>query len=407
MKNRFLFILFFTSFFSIAQNIIKGTVYEANVALEGAAVYLNSTMLGTTTNADGEFSIPVKDGQFELIVSYLGFKKIIYSLNTENYNKPLVFKLIEEANMLNEIVITKTIYDDEWKHNLDFFKKQFIGRSKLAKGCEILNPKVLHFEFNAKDNILTAIARKPLLLKHKKLGYIITYELESFIKNKNYLTYLGYSRYKQIEGNKRKQKRWEKNRLKAYNGSSVHFFKSVLNNTIDEEGFIVHQFKRVPNPARPDEKTIKKAKELIKLHKNSINFSVKIEKPKTRLDSALVVVRKAKLSKYADYLYKSKLIKEEIITSNNNITTLSFNDNLSIVYTKEKEEMGYVMRNHFSKKRYPLSQTSSIIPLNKNIVIDKTGILVNPLDIYFEGYWSYEKFGDSLPLDYESSVSKQ
>ena len=407
MKNRFLFILFFTSFFSIAQNIIKGTVYEANVALEGAAVYLNSTMLGTTTNADGEFSIPVKDGQFELIVSYLGFKKIIYSLNTENYNKPLVFKLIEEANMLNEIVITKTIYDDEWKHNLDFFKKQFIGRSKLAKGCEILNPKVLHFEFNAKDNILTAIARKPLLLKHKKLGYIITYELESFIKNKNYLTYLGYSRYKQIEGNKRKQKRWEKNRLKAYNGSSVHFFKSVLNNTIDEEGFIVHQFKRVPNPARPDEKTIKKAKELIKLHKNSINFSVKIEKPKTRLDSALVVVRKAKLSKYADYLYKSKLIKEEIITSNNNITTLSFNDNLSIVYTKEKEEMGYVMRNHFSKKRSPLSQTSSIIPLNKNIVIDKTGVLVNPLDIYFVGYWSYEKFGDSLPLDYEPSVSKQ
>ena len=65
------------------------------------------------------------------------------------------------------------------------------------------------------------------------------------------------------------------------------------------------------------------------------------------------------------------------------------------------------MRNHFSKKRYPLSQTSSIIPLNKNIVIDKTGVLVNPLDIYFEGYWSYEKFGDSLPLDYESSVSKQ
>lgn len=33
-------------------------------------------------------------------------------------------------------------------------------------------------------------------------------------------------------------------------------------------------------------------------------------------------------------------------------------------------------------------------------MIDKKGILLSPLDVLYEGYWSYEKFANSLPLDY-------
>ena len=49
-----------------------------------------------------------------------------------------------------------------------------------------------------------------------------------------------------------------------------------------------------------------------------------------------------------------------------------------------------------------LNNTSKfvLIPLSKNIVLDKTGVLVQPLAVFYEGYWSYEKFGNSLPLDY-------
>ena len=72
-----------------------------------------------------------------------------------------------------------------------------------------------------------------------------------------------------------------------------------------------------------------------------------------------------------------------------------------MIYTKEKEELGYTNRGMFSKKRAPLSvQTSSIIPFQKNSVLDKNGVLINPLDVFYEGYWSYEKFANSLPLDY-------
>lgn len=91
MKDCIYIIVLFLSSQISSQITIKGTVLEKSDPLEGAAVYFNNTMLGTTTNSNGEFSIKVKEGQYDLIVSYLGYKKINYTLNTSNYTKPLVF----------------------------------------------------------------------------------------------------------------------------------------------------------------------------------------------------------------------------------------------------------------------------------------------------------------------------
>lgn len=402
MKIRVFHFLLFLSFSIFSQNKIKGIVLSnENKPLEGASVYLNNTMIGAVTNSKGEFTLVTKDGQFEIIVSYLGYKKNIYPLHTSIYKKPFVFKLIEEENILNEVVLKKTIYDKNWYYNLEVFKREFIGITELAKDCKILNPKVLHFDFNYKNQTLTAYAKKPLQIKNKSLGYLITYELENFTRTKSHITYLGYTRYKNIQGSKRKQKKWTTNRRKAYNGSQIHFYKSVINNSFTEEGFIVNQFKRVTNTERPTEAAINKARKVIRLHKNPIRFNTKITKPKNALDSVLIVLQKVNLPKFRDYLYKSKLLQKDIISQKNNQIHLSFNDNLSVIYTKEKEELGYTNRGIFSKKRAPLSvQTSSIIPNIKNSALDKNGILINPLDVFYEGYWSYEKFANSLPLDY-------
>ena len=218
---------------------------------------------------------------------------------------------------------------------------------------------------------------------------------------------MGYSRYENLKGRKRKQKRWKKNRLKAYYGSAVHFLKSAIDNKIYEEGYVVNRFKRLPNPERPLEKDIKKARELIRLSRNTFNFSKKIDTPKTVIDSALLVVRKARLPKFKDYLYKSKISQTDIISIKDSIPYLDFIDNLIIVHTKEKEEKGFILRNAFSKSRKALFQTSNLVPINRPIAIDKKGVLYNPLDVYYEGYWSYEKFADTLPLDYEPDSRKQ
>jgi hypothetical protein len=401
MKNRFFLFLFFIKISIFGQITIDGIVTEKNGALDGAAVYFNNTMLGTTTDSEGKFSIKVREGIYDLVVSYLGYKKIIYSLNTSKYKKSLVFKLEEEQNTLDEVIISKTVYNDEWKYNLEVFKREFIGRTVIAAGCKMLNPEVLHFNFDAKNNVLTAIARKPLEIKHESLGYKIMYELEDFTINKNMVSNLGYSRYENLKGSKRKQLQWKKNRLATYNGSYTHFYQTLLKNTTYKEGFIIHQFKRELNPERPSESAIQKARNLIRNSGNLIDFSKKIETPITAIDSAILVLKKVNLPEYIDYLYKSSVPSDSIISKKNGIIYLDFKNNLSVVYTKEMEEKGYILRNSFSKMRTPLAQTSSIIPLKIPIILDRNGFLESPLDVFYEGYWSYEKFGNSLPMDYE------
>ena len=109
---------------------------------------------------------------------------------------------------------------------------EFIGKTELAKDCKILNPEALHFEFNPKENILTAFARRPLKIKHKGLGYLITYDLVNFIRRGNYVSYLGYARYENLKGGKNKQKRWKQNRILTYKGSRIHFFKSLIKSSM-------------------------------------------------------------------------------------------------------------------------------------------------------------------------------
>ena len=36
----------------------------------------------------------------------------------------------------------------------------------------------------------------------------------------------------------------------------------------------------------------------------------------------------------------------------------------------------------------------------ENVLLDPSGIFIEPLDVFTEGYWGYEKIADALPLDY-------
>lgn len=73
-KGLFIFILFVNSI-SFSQILIKGNVFsETNEPLEGASIYFNNTTTGTITNAKGEFELKIKEGNYTLVVSFLGYK---------------------------------------------------------------------------------------------------------------------------------------------------------------------------------------------------------------------------------------------------------------------------------------------------------------------------------------------
>ncbi len=404
MKKVVLFLLFaLTGIASVsAQILIKGTVVTtSNLPMEGASVYVNNSTIGTVTDADGNFELYLNEGKYELIVSFIGYKTIITNVETTSYQKPLFFKLRRATNFLNEAVVTKIKYDDDWRYNLSRFKSAFLGRTLLASQCNLMNPKVLSFEFDRTTGALTAYAKEPLKIRHQGLGYLITYDLVHFSLERQRVTYLGFTKYQNLKGSKRKQRKWLKNRLIAYNGSVMHFMRSLRAKKLKEEGFLVHQFKRVLNSDRPSEETIKKARAYIasiSSKDNPVNLSRKIKKPRTALDSAVSTVQKVRLPKYRDYLYKSNVPYLDLIIQNKKETLLSFENYLSIIFTKESEEVNYM-----PNKRVHKNQTSSLTMFKKTAIIDPSGTVIDPLDIFAEGYWSFEQFANLLPLDYRPS----
>jgi len=89
---------------------LSGTVSEAssNETLIGVNIIFPELKTGTTTNEYGFYSITLPEGNYEVIVSYLGYKSIketiALSINTSKN-----FKLIESSEELDEIVITEDV----------------------------------------------------------------------------------------------------------------------------------------------------------------------------------------------------------------------------------------------------------------------------------------------------------
>jgi len=402
MKNIFFigFTLIFLSSFS--QKRIYGKVTdENNLPLEGASVYINNTTIGNSTDTNGEFVLNVKEGAHELIISYISNKTIRYSLNTNSFVKPLLFKLKPEDNLLNEVVLKKPKYDEEWKSNLVIFKRAFFGKTKMAEECDIINPKVLYFEFNRKTGELTAEVKEPLIIKHKGLGYLITFDLVEFSLKNNRLFFSGYTRYSNLK--KSIRKKWKRNRLEAFNGSQMHFLRSLTSKQLKKNGFIVNQFRRELNTERPSEKEIKFAKELLQLQGNTISTLKKTKPPLTQLDSALVIMENSKKPKYIDYLYKRNISEEHMYSSNKNVSFLDFENYLTVIYTKEPEEENYLIGMFGKRKKAIGMQTSNIVLINGKSMIDKSGVLINPKAMYVEGYWGFESFANMLPTDYQTN----
>jgi hypothetical protein len=384
-----------------AQINISGTVFDLDGnPLEGASVYLNNTSIGTTTNMEGEFYLNLPNGQYKLVVSYIGYISERYSLNTKDYNEPITFKLIPKTNVLNEIVIKKkrkNISPNRRKEFLQTFRQEFLGVSKFAKKCKIVNEDVIDFDYNEDTETLEVFVRQPLKITNKSLGYIILYDLTKFVLSPKKLTYLGNVRYVKNKGTKGKMKRWKKNRRKAYRGSYVHFLRAVLKNEIRKEGFMVDRIQRTPNPRIPSTKEIKKAYDIIMKVKHARPSSYgKNPVSEVELVKAQSIMRRAQLDPYIERLIKRNVKTYEFTLEYDGKKHFMFDDFLKVMYTRELPDKNYRQRNGFARYQ------TSLMSLNKEEVeIHEIGTLKEPLDVLLLGYWGFEKVGDALPLDYQ------
>ncbi len=406
MKTK-LTILLFLSLYSIShgQINIKGVVLSENrTPLEGASVFLNNTTIGSISDANGEFTLRnAKEGKYMLIIAYLGYKTVQHeiTLTKEKPLQKLSFILIPENDMLDEVVIRKKRRSSR-ERITDFkrFRNIFIGMTKFAEKCTIENPEVLNYYYDKESEVFSVEADKPIIITNKALGYKIRYTLEKFEQSKKRSEYFGFTQYEELKGSKRRKRKWKKNRQTAYQGSRMHFLRSLILANTREEGFIIDQFTRIPNKKFPTEKELKFAKRIFKMYRdNNSPFSLhkKITKPKSKLDSAILIDRRLGQRKVIDSIISKDINYSDVTFKLQEKTFLRFNDILKVTYTREKEEYGY----RRSKERLNYQKSNLHIIKNPELILP-FGEFSNPSNHLVEGYWGYEKFANALPLNYQS-----
>jgi len=250
MRNNALAILLTLSIycFGIAQTFsAKVLDYKTKTPIEIASVYFDNTTIGTTTNAKGEFSISYTDAiQSALIISYLGYKTETIVDYRQKTNDIIYLKPIN--NILEEVLITA---DDGLtrRQKLRIFRKQFLGFTRFAQSCKILNEDDLILRYDKKQKQLTAHAINPILIRNKGLQYFVSFDIKSFKIKFNYVEernsvyeiksvqYSGNTFYKNLK--KFNKKKAEKNRKKAFNGSVLQFMRALYNKKLENKGYTV------------------------------------------------------------------------------------------------------------------------------------------------------------------------
>jgi len=88
-----------------AQNTVTGTVTDGNsgIPLAGANVLIKGTSNGTSTDFDGNYSLVVSDPSATLVYSFIGYTSQEIVVNNQT---TINVALIEDANQLNEVVVT-------------------------------------------------------------------------------------------------------------------------------------------------------------------------------------------------------------------------------------------------------------------------------------------------------------
>lgn len=356
---------------------ISGEVKDAvsGEPLPYANVFLSNTTIGAATDSHGHYLITaVPLGNYEIVASMMGYELETRPITIRQpidriINFELNMKVLESPGI--EIQGTVPV---EWKKNFEKFERIFLGDSKNARKCKILNPEYINFDYDYLNHALLASSDRPIEIENRALGYRVYFSLTEY-SSQNYssVRYFGYSRFVPLTPkNSSEEKRWEKNRFKAYRGSTRHFLASLFAGTHEQEGFVA--------------------------------FNVSD-------------LREDITSSYSKRITSKEVLRpgpypfEKI---------LSFPDYLKVIYTGEGESKEFIYyaqenftallsRNRMATKIHRSNIQTSGMKLNyDSVVINNAGLVMNPYAITTFGYWGWEeRFAELLPLDYVPKENKR
>ncbi len=360
MKQTLFLIAFFflatQAFPQATQYTINGKVIDrkTRMPLQGASVFAQNTTFGVATDVEGNFRLRLPNGGYELIITFTGYETESIRISNASDDKNLLIEVTPKEKYLQEVsVVASNEVKDGWQKYGEFFTENFIGKSVFSQQTNIKNPEILKFYFSKKRNRLKVLASEPLLVENLALGYNIKFAIDSFTYeyDNNTAQFIGYPLFEEMQGTAEKGIVWQQNRMKAYQGSLLHFMQSLYNKNLSGEGFEV-QF-------------------LVK--NNDEEMPIPLKNPYPALN----------------------------YTRDDSTNTVEFHPNqpdMIVIYTKAKPEQAYLNFDPKAKKDFQVSTIS--VARGESIVIEQNGYFFEQTDITTNGYWGFEKTGDMLPYDY-------
>lgn len=395
---------------STAQRVIRGTVSNTGgQPLSNCNVFINGSTRGTITDGAGHFELSdPPSGKHELIISNVGYETYVLAYSEEQLPLILNVTLKLKVRELDNVVL-EPFTEGTWAEWGQKFLENFIGTSANAPRCRIRNTDSIHFRYYKRTNRLVAFSDVPLLIDNEALGYRISYQLEAFELNfkQGSLYYAGYPQVMEMEApRKGVESRWSRQRQKAYEGSVIHFMRSLYNGQLAGEGFEVRSMKKVPNLEKERVKPIwKKAlqEEMEQAKRNGrvlvIDETLRGHFPKDTVAYYQQILRQEDVQDvYGPVISNTDSLLEQNSTGEK---VLFFTDYLAVTFKKETEEDAFLKAQGLQRR--PVWQRSYIGLLNGNaIAVEANGGYYDPRDILTMGYWGWsEKMADYMPVDYD------
>ena len=93
-----------------------------------ASVFCQNTTQGTATNKEGTFHLSLKEGGYDLVITYTGYRSRMIRISPEMKTNELVIEMVKEEKSIEEVVIrSSNEVKDGWTKYGKFFLENFIG----------------------------------------------------------------------------------------------------------------------------------------------------------------------------------------------------------------------------------------------------------------------------------------
>lgn len=398
MKYFFIFIFLFSQNVFSQSYQLSGTVINAadNSKLASASIFINSSTMGTLSDAEGKFTLNgISNQNFSLIISYTGFTTVSLQITPENIGKFHVVKMIPRENTLDQISIMIPVKDG-WKKWGKFFTESFIGLSDLAKDCIIENPKTLLFFNDKKHNKLKAYSNGNLIIRNEALGYLVKYQLEEFdydFTNK-IITFVGYTNFQDLKTkSSRKRNRWIKARKEAYEGSIMHFMRALYADSTAAEGFNVYEKIRIYNTDTLFNKIYLPGKMPDVRMGNSLYKSSPGAIPAFKKIPEYINLTNVDTFSFADAVTTDFSTKQK---------EFYFDNYLQVIYKNKNLKKDYLLANGLPADLKINERSDAHLASNESLTIEADGSYFDSVNLQASGYWGWCKIAEMLPTDYKN-----